>query len=39
MPGKNLSSDTWGAPGVIPRYIDNGIEDRETSYWGGNILR
>jgi hypothetical protein len=39
MAGNNLSSDTWGAPGVVPRYVDNGIEDRETSYWGGNILR
>jgi hypothetical protein len=33
-----LSKDTWGAPEVIPRYIDNGIEDSIISYWGGNIL-
>jgi hypothetical protein len=38
MTGKNLSSDTWGAEGVVPRYVDNGIEDRTYSYWGGNIL-
>ncbi|MCF7973255.1 MAG: glycoside hydrolase family protein [Phycisphaerae bacterium] len=33
-----LTSDTWGADNVIPRYIDNGIEDREWSYWGGNAV-
>ena len=32
MQGKVLSSDTWGVDGVIPRYIDNGIEDRIWSY-------
>lgn len=37
MKGKVFSSDTWGAEDVIPRYIDNGIEDRIWSYWGGNI--
>ena len=37
MEGKILSSDTWGVDGVVPRYIDNGIEDRIWSYWGGNI--
>ncbi len=37
----NLSSQTWGADGVKPRYIDNGIEDTQNSwsYWGGNIVR
>lgn len=39
MEGKILTSDTWGAECVRPRYIDNGIEDRTTSYWGGNILQ
>ncbi len=39
MQGKVLSSDTWGASAVIPRYIDNGIEDRIWSYWGGNIKK
>lgn len=28
----------WGAVGVQKRYIDNGIEDKERSYWGGNIV-
>jgi hypothetical protein len=39
MPAGTLSYDTWGAANVIPRYIDNGIEDNKWSYWGGNILR
>lgn len=30
-----LTSATWGADNVKPRYIDNGIEDNEWSYWGG----
>ena len=38
MPAGTLSYDTWGTQCVIPRYIDNGIEDRQWSYWGGNIL-
>ena len=33
-----LTSDTWGADNVKPRYIDNGIEDNEWSYWGGNAV-
>ncbi|MDR2914252.1 MAG: glycoside hydrolase family protein [Tannerella sp.] len=39
MKGKVLSSDTWGSADVLPRYIDNGIEDRIWSYWGGNIQK
>jgi hypothetical protein len=31
-----LTSDTWGAENVIPRYTDNGIENRKYSFWGGN---
>ncbi|WP_225586927.1 glycoside hydrolase family protein [Algoriphagus sp. Y33] len=34
----NLTSDTWGTEGVLPRYTDNGIEDGEWSYWGGKII-
>jgi hypothetical protein len=34
----SLTKDTWGADYVVPRYIDNGIEDEEWSYWGGNAL-
>lgn len=33
-----LTSDTWGAENVLPRYTENGIEDNEWSYWGGNAL-
>jgi len=32
-----LSSDTWGGDNVLPRYVDNGIENRKWSFWGGNI--
>lgn len=39
MPVGKLSSDVWGAKNVIPRYIDNGIEDDVRSYWGGNITK
>lgn len=39
MQGSDLSSDTWGAQGVVPRLIDNGLENRIWSYWGGNILK
>ncbi len=39
MPAKGpLTSDTWGAAQVKPRYIENGLEDQEWSYWGGNAL-
>ncbi|TRZ43522.1 glycoside hydrolase family protein [Robertkochia solimangrovi] len=37
MEGYVYSSETWGANNVLPRYIDNGIEDFIWSYWGGNI--
>lgn len=39
MKGKNFTSETWGVDGVVPRYVDNGIEDRVWSYWGGNIKK
>ena len=39
MPAGKLSSDVWGARNVIPRYVDNGIEDNVRSYWGGNIIK
>ncbi|NQV35287.1 MAG: hypothetical protein HQ515_21515 [Phycisphaeraceae bacterium] len=39
MPNQGqLTRDTWGADNVTPRYIDNGLEDGEWSYWGGNAL-
>ncbi|UZO82226.1 glycoside hydrolase family protein [Aquimarina sp. ERC-38] len=31
-----MTSDTWGSANVIPRDVNNGIEDPDWSYWGGN---
>jgi hypothetical protein len=31
-----LTTDTWGAPNVLPRDIKNGIESKKYSIWGGN---
>ena len=39
MPGSVMSSNTWGADAVKPRLVDNGVEDRVWSYWGGNIVK
>lgn len=39
MPEGILSSDVWGAKNVIPRFVDNGIESKKLSFWGGNILQ
>ena len=39
MPKGKSSDRTWGGNNVLPRYVDNGIEDSERSYWGGNILK
>ncbi len=33
-----LTSDTWGLDGVRPRYVNNGLEGNEWSYWGGNVI-
>ncbi|MBU2947785.1 glycoside hydrolase family protein [Zobellia uliginosa] len=33
-----MTSGTWGAPGVTPRDINNGVESPLWSYWGGNTL-
>lgn len=38
-PVGSLSSETWGGENVLPRYVDNGLEDQEWSYWGGNALK
>ena len=38
-PVGELTSDTWGWDTVLPRYTDNGIEEKEWSYWGGNIMK
>ena len=32
-----LTAHTWGDPAVVPRYVENGIENRKWSFWGGNI--
>jgi hypothetical protein len=34
-----LKSDVWGTKEVTPRYVDNGIEHKDWSYWGGNIKK
>ncbi|MDR2042573.1 MAG: glycoside hydrolase family protein [Tannerella sp.] len=39
MPPGHLSKEVWGAEGVVPRYVDNGIENDSISFWGGNILQ
>ncbi|VGO18103.1 glycoside hydrolase family protein [Pontiella sulfatireligans] len=31
-----MTSDTWGETNVVPRDVNNGIEDPKWSYWGGN---
>lgn len=35
---KEVKTDLWGAPNVIPRDESNGLENSEYSYWGGNII-
>lgn len=38
MPNVGKStSETWGDKNVLPRFVDNGIENRKWSFWGGNI--
>ncbi|WP_222439231.1 glycoside hydrolase family protein [Echinicola salinicaeni] len=37
-PVGDLVKETWGEEGVVPRYVDNGVEDGEWSYWGGNMI-
>lgn len=39
MPGSRTAKEVWGASGVTKRFIDNGIELPEMSFWGGNILQ
>lgn len=39
MPDGVKSKNLWGAQGVQNRYVDNGIEVSDMSFWGGNILR
>lgn len=39
MPEAELSDKVWGAIHVRPRYVTNGIEHPDISFWGGNILQ
>ena len=39
MPEGRLSADNWGCKDVQPRFVDNGIESNDISFWGGNILK
>jgi hypothetical protein len=34
-----LEKEAWGADGVLPRDVDNSIEDPEWSYWGGRPIQ
>lgn len=39
MPESRVARAHWGAEAVRNRYVDNGIEQDDMSFWGGNILR
>lgn len=39
MPAGQQGSGIWGTDSVQNRYIDNGIERPDISFWGGNILQ
>lgn len=39
MPDGKISDKVWGAKEVLPRFVDNGIEHPDISFWGGNILK
>lgn len=39
MPEGKTSDNTWGGSNVRLRYINNGIELPDISFWGGNILQ
>lgn len=39
MPPGIVNTNSWGADSVTHRFIDNGIELSEISFWGGNILQ
>lgn len=37
---KELTSENiWGAENVLPRDVNNGVEDSEWCYWGGNPVK
>lgn len=35
--GLPARKDTWGAPAVLPRYVENGIENNKWSFWCASI--
>ena len=39
MPDGVKGQAIWGADSVQNRYVDNGIELPDVSFWGGNILQ
>lgn len=39
MPEGTKALDIWGTDSVQNRYVDNGIELPDISFWGGNILQ
>lgn len=39
MPEGTKATGIWGADSVLGRYVDNGIEHPDISFWGGNILQ
>lgn len=39
MAPSRMARANWGAEAVRQRYVDNGIEQDDVSFWGGNILK
>lgn len=39
MPKGKTDQDIWGTDSILKRYVDNGIEHPNISFWGGNILQ
>ena len=39
MPQGKTAQGIWGTDSVQNRYVDNGIEHPDISFWGGNILQ
>lgn len=39
MPDGEQQAGIWGADSVLNRYVDNGIEKDDISFWGGKILQ
>ena len=37
--GSGWTSNCWGGDNVKPRDVRNGIEEKDYSYWGGNITK